>query len=371
MSWDFAITAQTLIHMVSHNALRCVKVALECKVPELNGMHANPNCINPYGYFPLHEAAERFSVDMIKLLFRHGASANVRTIGANIIEDLLPLHVAVENTCLHKYIEDNLYPIQNHQNYIYKLIHLLCLPEMKIFLDTTRLLATKTDNLVDELWKYMEDGKLIQSAVLLLAAQEQIRGECSSKINGNVKQDGFSILMHRIFRSSIALRWEKSQNGNSRKQLEEKRALVDCTALLIDIISQAGEFLSAYIQAHSEVPHVNVLDRVSSILEGFGFRTTRGSIDVNNLHPYDCKISGNELRRTGLVDTTKAITETANLHDAKGKVHIIYGWSISFFYFFLHSSFFYIRCWSHKGVAFGIVFCCGKTRCGQISNLHD
>ena len=123
----------------------------------------------------------------------------------------------------------------------------------KIFLDTTRLLATKTDNLVDELWKYMEDGKLIQSAVLLLAAQEQIRGECSSKIKGNVKQDGFSILMHRIFRSSIALRWEKSQKGNSRKQLEEKRALVDCTALLIDIISQAGEVLSAYIQAHSEV----------------------------------------------------------------------------------------------------------------------
>ena len=137
MSWDFAITAQTLTHMVSHNALRCVKVALECKVPELNGMHANPNCINPYGYFPLHEAAERFSVDMIKLLFRHGASANVRTIGANIIEDLLPLHVAVENTCLHKYLEENAFPNQEDLedsqatlNYICKIIHLLCLPEM-------------------------------------------------------------------------------------------------------------------------------------------------------------------------------------------------------------------------------------------------
>jgi len=29
---------------------------------------------------------------------------------------------------------------------------------------------------------------------------------------------------------------------------------------------------------------VNVLDRVSSILEGFGFRTTGGSIDVNSLY---------------------------------------------------------------------------------------
>lgn len=130
MSWDRAITAQTLTYMVSYNSLRCAKVALDGKVPELNGQHVNPNCINPYGYFPLHEAAERFSVDMIKLLFRHGASANVRTIGANVIEDLLPLHVAVDNTCLHKYLEDNLYPTQNHQNYIYKLIHLLCLPEM-------------------------------------------------------------------------------------------------------------------------------------------------------------------------------------------------------------------------------------------------
>ena len=137
MSWDFAITAQTLTYMVSYNALRGATVALECKVPELNGMHANPNCINPYGYFPLHEAAERFSVDMIKLLFRHGASANVRTIGANIIEDLLPLHVAVENTCLHKYLEENAFPNQEDLedsqatlNYICKIIHLLCLPEM-------------------------------------------------------------------------------------------------------------------------------------------------------------------------------------------------------------------------------------------------
>jgi len=284
MSWDFAITAQTLTYMVGYNSLRCAKVALEGKAPELNRRRANPNCINPYGYFPLHEAAERFSIDMIKLLFRHGASANVRTIGANIIEDLLPLHVAVDNTCLHKYLEDNMYPIQYHQNYIYKLIHLLCLPEMKIFLETTRLLATRTDNLIDELWKYMEDGKLIQSAVLLLSAQEQIRGGCSTKINGNNKQGGFNILMHRIMRNSIALRWEKSENGNSRKQLEEKRALLDCTALLIDIIYQAGEVLSAYIQTHSEVPHVNVLDRVSSILGEFGFHTTGGIIDANNLY---------------------------------------------------------------------------------------
>lgn len=120
----------------------------------------------------------------------------------------------------------------------------------KIFLDTTRLLAEKTNNLLEELWNYIEDGKLIQSAVLLLAAQEQIRG---SKINGSSKKDGFDIISKRILRLSFTLRWEKGSNRMAQKLLKERRALIDCTGLLVDVISHTGEPLSAYIQAHSEV----------------------------------------------------------------------------------------------------------------------
>ncbi|EEC82139.1 hypothetical protein OsI_26190 [Oryza sativa Indica Group] len=305
MSWNLTITAQTLTCMVSFNALRCAKVVLEGRAPELFGMHANPNCVTKYGYFPLHEAAERFSVEMIKLLLRFGASANVRTVGDDVIEDLLPLHIAIENTCLHKYLEDNLSPSQNHLDYIYKLIHLLCLPEMKIFLDTIRLLAGKTNNLLEELWYYIEDGKLIQSAILLLAAQEQIRGGCSSKINGSSKKDGFGIISKRILRLSFALRWEKGSNGMAQKLREEKRALIDCIGLLVDVISQAGEPLSAYVQAHSEAPHVEVLEHVSTILKEYGFYPTAEVIDTMNL--------------IWLIDANMAFTETANRHASEEK----------------------------------------------------
>lgn len=137
LAWGYIITPLTLTQMVKQNALRCAKVALVGKAPDRHGFRANPNCMNRYGYFPLHEAAEMFSVDMIKLLLRYNASANVRTVGAEVIEGLLPLHVAVENTCLHKYLEDNAFLNEegldnqtNNVNYVCKLILVLCLPEM-------------------------------------------------------------------------------------------------------------------------------------------------------------------------------------------------------------------------------------------------
>jgi len=65
-------------------------------------------------------------VDMVKLLFRHGASANIRTKGEDVVEGLLPLHVAVENASMHKYLEDH----WAEGDHIVNLIFLLCLPEM-------------------------------------------------------------------------------------------------------------------------------------------------------------------------------------------------------------------------------------------------
>ncbi|RCV12337.1 hypothetical protein SETIT_2G261200v2 [Setaria italica] len=306
MSWNLTITTLTLTYMISFNALRCAEVVLEGKAPELSGMRANPNFINKNGYFPLHEAAEKFSVEMIELLLRHGASANVRTVGNVVIENLLPLHVAVENTCLHKYLEDNLSSSQNHLDYIYKLIHLLYLPEMKIFLDTTRLLAEKTNNLLEEVWIYIEGGKLIQSAVLLLAAQEHIRGSCSSNINGSSKKDGFDIINKR---------------------------------LLVDVISHVVEPLSAYIQAHSETCNkssffltelyrndlnfckitgvrMEVLEHVSSILKDYGFLPTEEVMDTINLQPYDCKMSDKKSCSKG---ANRGVMETAILHAAEEK----------------------------------------------------
>uniref|UniRef100_A0A453M639 Uncharacterized protein n=3 Tax=Aegilops tauschii subsp. strangulata TaxID=200361 RepID=A0A453M639_AEGTS len=108
----------------------------------------------------------------------------------------------------------------------------------------------------------------------------------------------------------------------------EEMATLKCTYLLVRIISRAGEVLDAYIQHHSEVSHVEVLEHVSSILKDFGFRPAGEGIDVRNLRPYDCKISDKQLNdKVVHAEATKAIAATA--HGAEGKVamkKIARGW---------------------------------------------
>ncbi|XP_044391579.1 uncharacterized protein [Triticum aestivum] len=285
----FVIIPQTLDLIILENALRCANLVLEGKSPKLCGVRANPNYMTSFGYFPLHQAAESFSVEMVELLFRYGASANQRTSGNKIIEGLLPLHVAIENTCQHKYLEDNLLVDENYRKgnfgYIYKLIHLLCLPEMKIFLDTTRLLAAHTDNVVDELWKYMEHGKIVPAAILLLAAQRRFR-----------KLNGFDMIKNRIDDSIFSLIREGcglqiGKNTKAAKQRKEKEVRFYNALFLVRIILKAGEALDAHIQTHSEnnmqASHHEVHGKVSAVLKSYDVGPLGKDICIEDLQWFD------------------------------------------------------------------------------------
>ncbi|CAM0957721.1 unnamed protein product [Alopecurus aequalis] len=303
----YVITPQALNLIIAMNALNCAKFVLEGKAPSLCGMRANPNYITSYGFFPLHQAAESFSADMVELLLRYGAVANLRTSGDRIIEGLLPLHVAIENTCQHKYLEDNLLSDQNYLKgnveYIYKLIYLLCLPEMKIFLDTTRLLATHTDKVVDELWDYIKHGKLIPAAILLLAAQRHFRNlDGFDRIKDLIEDSMFS-----LGRNECGL--ESDKNTKAQKQLKEKKAHFHNALVLLEIILNAGESLDTYIQTHSKASHEEVLGEVSAILQKYDADPSGKVICIEDLDccPYDCAVPD------GKTNLTKAALKSSTL----------------------------------------------------------
>ncbi|GJM91167.1 hypothetical protein PR202_ga07515 [Eleusine coracana subsp. coracana] len=225
----------------------------------------NLNFMNQDGQFPLHHAAETFSVPMIKLLISKGASANVRMAGDAVIQGLLPVHVAVEKTCLHKYLEDNLLLNRDHPSYsktdIYNLIHLLCLPEMKIFLDATRELAKHTNDLIGEVCNYIKDGKFVHAGVLLFAAQEHIRLGSYCKKNGNSKTDGFATIVNWIADGFDTFDLEMVPNDRGLEQ----------------------PYLYMNTSVQSQIPHVDVLEHVSAILMDFGFCPTEEGFNIGNI----------------------------------------------------------------------------------------
>jgi hypothetical protein len=115
-------------------------------------------------------------------------------------------------------------------------------------MDTTRVLASQTDNIVDELWDYIKHGKLVPAAILLLAAQRHLRNLGGfDRIQDLIDDSNFSLA-----REECGL--ESGKNIKAQKQLKEKIANFDNALVLVTIIQNAGEALDAYIQTHSKVP---------------------------------------------------------------------------------------------------------------------
>jgi hypothetical protein len=117
----------------------------------------------------------------------------------------------------------------------------------KIFLNTTRLLATRTDNVVDELWNYIKQGKLAPDAIFLLAAQRQYRN-----------LNGFDIIKARIEDSMFSLESGKNAKEKKAAQWDESTSYEGIGACLDN--SQSREALEAYVQTQSEVSHLQQIN---------------------------------------------------------------------------------------------------------------
>ncbi|CAM0874069.1 unnamed protein product [Alopecurus aequalis] len=200
-----------------------------------------------------------------------------------------------------------------------------CTPK-KIFLDTIRMLAKHTDNLLDELCMYITEGKIVQTAVLLLAAQEQIRRVSSRKRDGSSKQDGFFTVINHVLDDIAAIKLQMCQKELEMEPLEKKKSLLNTILMLVRVISKAGEALDYYIRSHekvpdvTQVPHMEVLARVSLILKDHGFCYTGDGIDIGNLCPYENVMSSEELPdKFGEMAMIKAGTEVTRLPNGKAK----------------------------------------------------
>ena len=122
-------------------------------------------------------------------------------------------------------------------------------------MDTIRLIAKHTDNIVDEVWSYIEQEKLVQASILLLAAQKQLRvwvNTSSGLDDVKRRTEGAAYALHR---EGLAMVKEGKQ-GSALRKLKHKKEAFLTAGTLVAIVHQAGEALEEYIekfQTDSEV----------------------------------------------------------------------------------------------------------------------
>lgn len=136
-----------------------------------------------------------------------------------------------------------------------------------MFLDTTRLIAKRTDNIVDEVSNYIQKEKLVEAAILLLAAQKQLRG-C---LNKSTSQVGFDIVKSHIDEALDTLHLEvlamvqEGKNGTKLKKLKDKKEALLTERVLIGTAHKTGE-AGAFLFKEHEVS-LNGLDIVKSRID--------------------------------------------------------------------------------------------------------
>ncbi|XP_059638290.1 uncharacterized protein LOC132280174 isoform X2 [Cornus florida] len=197
-----------LYSICKYGAIDCAIAFFEGKT----GFIANLNVPFFEGIYPLHLAANCLSYEMVALLLCHGARTDVRTIEGWSRGDLLPLNVSLETVSYHDYFI-NWTPKQS----IFKLIIVLCLPQMRVPLEINRLLASRTKE-VDKIFShYAIQGELIEMATLLMVAREKIMPLSMFESKDGPNLDGSMSICESIIEENVSLTDDKVKLIGSHK----------------------------------------------------------------------------------------------------------------------------------------------------------
>uniref|UniRef100_A0A5B7AYL2 Uncharacterized protein n=1 Tax=Davidia involucrata TaxID=16924 RepID=A0A5B7AYL2_DAVIN len=245
------------------------------------------NVPNSYGAFPLHVATSSLSPGLIELFLYHGAEANIRcnAVDSENKHGLLPLHIALERASS----ADKCLSHWTPKHSIFKLIIMLCLPEMKEAMETCRLLALNTKDIKEVICSYVKEGKFIELAILMMVARKKVMDPITLQ-----SKDGLTLKECMTFRQ-----WVKSELAalideeyffmgmKEEKQLirtrKEKKVAMISTLLLVEIFERVGDTFEAYLQSKQNVPKEHVAGEIAWLLAEAGFILNCKDVDLSDV----------------------------------------------------------------------------------------
>ncbi|KAL6576629.1 hypothetical protein OROMI_010905 [Orobanche minor] len=266
-----------------HRAYNCATLLLDHEV----GSMMDLNLLNCCGSFPIHDAAISLSASMVKLLLDHGARRETLYSDPVTGQDITPLDCAVERLSC----DGNLINWSPNKS-VFKLIIILCLPQMKEARETISLLIPGVETcsrvLPDALLKCVKRGQVASVASLLLVDRVEV---CDSVffigdgINCASLPFSRSILneLASLINQEYALMGRNEHTGILQLCLEKKKLMIYILHLL-EIFKRVGPGLDSYMKTMTaDVSNEDVSRYVSELFEKAGFNLSNDDTDLSDL----------------------------------------------------------------------------------------
>ncbi|KAG6737896.1 hypothetical protein POTOM_059427 [Populus tomentosa] len=247
ISWTLHI--RCLMTFFNFNSVKCIIAVAN---------HIDFNAVHPdFGFAPLHLAVWRSCLPLVELFLKHNAPTDFRS-PFDIFNQyqMLPLNYSLH---LLSYLIH--FKILTPEQSIYKMLMVLCLPQLRSKLEIVRLLARETNELGEEIFCYAQHGRLVELAVLLLVAREKVTSVSLVKKSSLSQNDhDCSCLDHCvtlrefiIFElgrlSALQVKLEICcEDDKLSSSCKEKQNLMMSALLLLEIFERAGKTIKSYLQ---------------------------------------------------------------------------------------------------------------------------
>ncbi|KAK8478544.1 hypothetical protein V6N13_012901 [Hibiscus sabdariffa] len=196
----------------------------------------------------------------------------------------LPLKVSLEKLCHHQYLND-----WTPKKSTFKLVCILCLPQLKESLESIRLAACKTDEMEAIGCNLARHGKLVELASLLMVAPEKLivttspgsKDLCSNAIRRCIMSD-----LQVLLDSEVRLTGRSKNHKLVEKCKDEKETKLSAL-LLLEVFERAGNSINRYLQSDTyddgRRSRLEIAGDIQNLLEKAGFAMKHSDTDLNDI----------------------------------------------------------------------------------------
>ncbi|KAL4334412.1 hypothetical protein GQ457_07G007440 [Hibiscus cannabinus] len=201
----------------------------------------------------------------------------------NDVKGSLPLKVSLEKLCDHPYLND-----WTHKKSIFKLVCILCLPQLKESLESIRLIACKTE--IETIGcDLARQGKLIELASLLMVALEKLIITTSPGSN-----DLHSNFIRRCIMSDLQASLDAEVRlmgrSNNRKLVEKcknEKEMKLSALLVLEVFERADNSINQYLKSDTYNDHrrsrLEIVREIQNLLEKAGFALKSRDTVLNDI----------------------------------------------------------------------------------------